>query len=107
MITGTSTSNRFSYEIGDDLSISAWDLKNTPEDGLPFLHQSHRPDGSDWASQEEVLAWLLATFEQMETPPHASWVLNEITGEWDPPVPYPTDGASYLWDDATTSWVAI
>lgn len=39
--------------------------------------------------------------------PYASWVLNEDTCLWDAPVPYPTDGKRYTWDEATTSWVEI
>lgn len=37
--------------------------------------------------------------------PFTSWVLNEDTCLWDSPVPYPTDGQRYNWDEATTSWV--
>ena len=37
--------------------------------------------------------------------PFNSWVLNETTCLWDAPVPYPTDGKRYTWDEATTSWV--
>jgi len=37
--------------------------------------------------------------------PFPSWVLNEDTCLWDPPVPFPTDGQRYYWDEATTSWV--
>ena len=37
--------------------------------------------------------------------PYESWVLNEDTCRWDPPVPYPTDGNAYMWDEETTSWV--
>ena len=39
--------------------------------------------------------------------PYASWVLNETTCLWDSPVPYPTDGKKYQWDEATTSWIEI
>ena len=38
--------------------------------------------------------------------PYDSWVLNEDTCLWDPPVPYPDDGNDYTWDEETTSWVA-
>lgn len=38
--------------------------------------------------------------------PFASWVLNEMTAQWEPPVPYPTDGNLYQWDEATTNWVS-
>lgn len=37
--------------------------------------------------------------------PYASWVLNDETCLWEPPIPYPTDGGSYRWDEATVSWV--
>lgn len=36
-----------------------------------------------------------------------SWVLDEDTCLWEPPVRYPTDGKQYRWDEATTSWVEI
>ena len=37
--------------------------------------------------------------------PYASWMLDEQTCLWNAPVPYPTDGKHYQWDEATTSWV--
>lgn len=43
----------------------------------------------------------------IEPQPFASWVLNETTCRWEPPVPYPTDGKYYSWDEATTSWIEI
>ena len=39
--------------------------------------------------------------------PYASWILNETTAQWEAPIPYPTDGKFYNWDEATTSWVEI
>jgi len=37
----------------------------------------------------------------------ASWLLNTTTGLWEPPIPYPTDGKVYRWDEDTQSWVEI
>ena len=37
--------------------------------------------------------------------PFPSWVLNEATCQWEAPVPYPTDGQQYVWDEATQTWV--
>ena len=37
--------------------------------------------------------------------PYPSWVLNTQTYLWQAPVPYPTDGGSYVWNEATQSWV--
>ena len=39
--------------------------------------------------------------------PFSSWVLNEDTCLWNAPVPMPTDGQRYYWDEPTTSWVAV
>ena len=39
--------------------------------------------------------------------PYSSWTLNEETCHWDSPVPYPTDGESYIWNEETTSWDLI
>ena len=33
-----------------------------------------------------------------------SWIYNEVTGDWDPPTPYPDDGQLYTWNEGTTSW---
>jgi hypothetical protein len=39
--------------------------------------------------------------------PFASWTLNETTCQWESPIPYPTDGKVYQWDEGTTSWVEV
>jgi hypothetical protein len=43
----------------------------------------------------------------IEPKPYASWVLNEETCKWEPPVPYPTDGLTYKWNEELTDWQAI
>lgn len=39
--------------------------------------------------------------------PFPSWILDESSCLWNAPVPYPTDGKRYSWDEATQSWVEI
>jgi hypothetical protein len=43
----------------------------------------------------------------LEVQPFSSWVLNEDTCKWEPPVPYPDDGGRYGWDEDTVSWAQI
>ena len=38
--------------------------------------------------------------------PFESWVLNEDTCLWVAPVPYPTDGEAYIWDEDAGDWIA-
>lgn len=39
--------------------------------------------------------------------PYPSWVLNTQTYLWEAPVPYPSSGGPYVWDEATQSWVTV
>jgi hypothetical protein len=36
--------------------------------------------------------------------PYPSWLLNEDTCLWEAPVPAPTDGGLYTWDETTLTW---
>jgi hypothetical protein len=35
---------------------------------------------------------------------YPSWIFNEDTGIWNPPVPKPTDDKNYIWNEETKSW---
>jgi len=37
--------------------------------------------------------------------PFNSWILNKNTWTWEAPVPYPTDGKLYTWDETTKNWI--
>lgn len=39
--------------------------------------------------------------------PYPSWTLDEESCLWESPIPYPTDGESYIWNEETTSWDLI
>lgn len=39
--------------------------------------------------------------------PYPSWLLNTNTCLWEPPVPYPSDGKAYYWDESVVNWVLI
>jgi hypothetical protein len=39
--------------------------------------------------------------------PFESWVLDENTCFWNPPVPYPTDGKMYTWNEEELKWKEI
>lgn len=40
----------------------------------------------------------------IEPKPYNSWVLNNTTFKWEPPVPYPDDDNSYKWNEETQTW---
>lgn len=55
------------------------------------------------------------TFDQTANPngafiprkPYPSWIINTNTYQWEAPVPYPTDGKVYYWDETTLSWKLV
>jgi hypothetical protein len=36
--------------------------------------------------------------------PFNSWILNEDTCKWESPIPYPTDGGLYNWNETSKTW---
>jgi hypothetical protein len=36
-----------------------------------------------------------------------SWILNENTCRWEPPVPYPNDDKFYSWNESLVNWVEM
>jgi len=39
--------------------------------------------------------------------PYESWVLNLATCRWEPPIPRPTEGGHYGWNEETQTWDLI
>jgi len=37
--------------------------------------------------------------------PYPSWTLSNQTWLWESPIPYPSDGKAYTWNEQTLSWV--
>lgn len=35
---------------------------------------------------------------------YSSWVLNEETCQWEPPISYPNDGFVYIWNEEIQNW---
>lgn len=38
---------------------------------------------------------------------HPAWILDEFTCHWVAPIPQPTDGKTYGWDDKINDWVEV
>lgn len=71
------------------------------EDGVIDVHHV-RP-----MTAEEKTAKQDAAKAQWAENGYASWVFDEATCTFNPPVPMPQDGKPHRWDEATTSWVAV
>lgn len=54
--------------------------------------------GGKYAPDMNIFIWPKET-------PYPSWSLNVSTGQWDPPVPYPSDDIHRVWDEIALNWV--
>lgn len=81
------------------------------ETGLPAENQAEKIAEQD-GRQRKNFAGIGFTYDEQRDAfippkPFDSWLLNEETCLWDAPVPYPTDGEMYRWDEETTNWILI
>lgn len=66
-------------------------------------HPNNTPFRKNFASVGYTYNQTLDGFIPPQTFP--SWTLDENTCQWEAPIPYPTDGEYYVWDEDTVSWV--
>ena len=75
--------------------------------GVHYAPDSHEPDGG--VALRKNYAGIGFTYDAARDafiPPQSfpSWNLDEDTCIWEPPVPYPTDGKIYSWNEETLEW---
>jgi len=80
--------------------------------GVYYMPNTNEPDPDQSKAYRKNYAGLGYTYDAtrdafIPPQPFPSWVLNEQSCLWDAPVPYPTDGKRYSWDEATLAWVEV
>jgi len=80
--------------------------------GVYYMPNTNEPDPDQSKAYRKNYAGLGYTYDAtrdafIPPQPFPSWVLNEQSCLWDAPVPYPTDGKRYSWDEATLSWIEV
>lgn len=85
--------------------------------GIAWCHRAYGPDTKwvqtsyngtkrkNYAAPGDTYNEALDAFIRPQ--PFPSWTLDERACAWLAPVPLPTDGQPYYWDEATLSWVLI
>jgi hypothetical protein len=71
-----------------------------PETDTLKTYSEERPAGIGYTYDEERDAFI-------PPQPYESWVLNEDSCLWESPVPHPTDGERYVWDEDSGAWVEV
>jgi hypothetical protein len=93
---------------------STWPIATTPEGAhtVAPLFFGTCDDDADISMPGVVATYTaeeyaaLKTAEHQARKPYPSWIGNEETMTWEPPVPFPEDDRNYYWDEPTTSWIA-
>ena len=93
-----------------DISPGTWLQTSYNTRGGVHYGQDGQPDGG--VALRANYAGIGYTYDSVNDvfyapQPYLSWVLNTQTYLWEAPVPYPTDGQTYDWDEATQSWVLV
>lgn len=75
-----------------------------PETGQPSADQS-KALRKNYAAKGYVFDEARDAF--IPPTPFPSWILNEDSCKWEPPVPYPNDDKVYDWDESVKNWVLV
>jgi hypothetical protein len=80
--------------------------------GVYYTPNTNEPDPDQSKAFRKNYAGLGYTYDAtrdafIPPQPYPSWVLNETSCLWDAPIPYPTDGKRYMWDEDTQNWIEI
>jgi hypothetical protein len=68
-----------------------------PDGGVP-LRANYAGVGGDYDATNDVF---------IPIQPFPSWVLNKTNWTWEAPIPMPTDGQEYSWNEDTKSWAVM
>jgi hypothetical protein len=71
---------------------------NTLGDQSKAFRKNHAGIGYTYDSQRDAF---------IPPKPYNSWILNETTCQWEAPIPYPTDGQKYTWNEEILNWELI
>ena len=101
--------------IVEKVEVISNDIATTEEAGVNFLRNLYGTNDvwkQTWidSSQRKNFAGIGFTYDEdrdafIPPKPFNSWILNETTCQWEPPVEMPSDGI-YIWNETNQSWEA-
>lgn len=100
------------FETFIDTSPGEWiQTSYNTRGGIHYNPETGEPSADQSKALRKNYAGIGFTYDRIRDafiPPKMfeSWTLNEETCLWEPPVPYPTDGAKYSWNESLQEWVS-
>jgi hypothetical protein len=104
--------------IVEQVVVVSNDIAITEQAGIEFLRNLYKDSNAQWIQTSynrnfrKNFAGVGSFYDMykdvfINIKPYNSWVLNEKTCEWEAPIPMPTDGQRYTWDESTKNWILI
>ena len=98
--------NELSLRTGEIYKKTSYNTKG----GIHYDPDTNQPDGG--VPFRKNFAGIGYTYDPnrdafIPPKPYASWILNEETCYWDPPVSYPSDNKDYIWNEDQQKWSLI
>jgi hypothetical protein len=89
-----------------------WQTDYNTRGGIYYIPNTNTPDPDQSKALRANYAGIGYTYDAINDvfyapQPYPSWTIGAPTWLWEAPVPYPTDGGNYYWDEATLSWVLV
>ena len=74
--------------------------------GIHYGPDGHPDDGIALRKNYAGIGYTYDRIRDAFIPPKVwtSWILNDDTCQWDPPIPYPNDRHLYVWNEETQQW---
>jgi hypothetical protein len=88
------------YVYSDQEYIECFSFQDIAPEKEYFIKVWCRNSEEEW---EESYAFSMPRPEQ----PFDSWIYNEESFCWNPPVSYPADGENYVWNEENQSWIPL
>jgi hypothetical protein len=103
LVVGDEQENRGQEFLANDCGLGGTWLKTS----YNTQHGVHLLGGTPYRKNYAGIGFTYDATKDAFIPPQPSnsWVLNENTCDWEPPIPYPTDGKLYLWSEDIVNWI--
>lgn len=101
------------FETFVDSSPGEWiQTSYNTRGGIHYKPDSNEPSEDQSKALRKNYAGIGYTYDRtrdafIPPKPFNSWLLNEDSCLWDPPVPYPNDGERYLWNEESVNWEQV
>jgi hypothetical protein len=97
-----------SQQTGDKYRRTSYNTRG----GVHYRSDNNTPSEDQTKAFRKNYAGIGYTYDEQRDAfippkPYPSWILDEFSCLWDPPIPYPTDGNNYYWNEEALNWELI